>query len=73
MTIINNLDNSEIEKLYDPCIESKYIKISRHKKMTLTTRKLDEIHADLWGPYDPLLLSGKTYVGLLLDEFTQKS
>lgn len=41
--------------------------------MTPTIRKLQEIHVDLWGPYDPPLLSGRTYVGLLLDEFTQKS
>ena len=41
--------------------------------MTPTTRKLEEIHADLWGPHDLPSLSGRTYVGLLLDEFTRKS
>ena len=40
MVIINNLDSSEIEKLCDLYIESKYTKIVRHKKMTPTTRKL---------------------------------
>ena len=41
--------------------------------MILTTRKLQKIHADLWGPHNPPLLSGRIYVSLLLDEFTCKS
>ena len=41
--------------------------------MTPTTRKLQEIHDDLWGPHDPPSISGKHYVGLILDEFIQKS
>ena len=72
MAIINNLDSSEIKKLCDPCIESKYIKIVRYKKMT-PTGKLQEIHADLWESYDPLLLSRKPSVSLLFDKFKQKS
>ena len=70
IVIINNPNSSEIEKLCDPCIESKHTKVVRHKEMTLTTKKLQEIHADLWGPYNPPLLLRKTYVGLLLDKFT---
>ena len=41
-----NPDQS-VEQLCNPYIESKYTKIVRHKKMTLTTRKLKKIHADL--------------------------
>ena len=41
--------------------------------MTPTTRKLQEVHADLWGPHDPASISGKNYVALLLDKFTRKS
>ena len=41
--------------------------------MTLTTRRLQEIHADLWGLHKPASISGKNYVMLLLDEFTRKS
>lgn len=40
-------DSNEIEKLYDPCIESKHIKIIRHKRMTPTNHKLQKIHANL--------------------------
>ena len=69
MAIINDPNSSEIEKLCDLCIESKYTKIVRYKKLTPTTRKLQKIHADLWELHDPLLLLEKTYIGLLLDEF----
>ena len=46
-----------VDQLGDPCIESKHTKIVRNKKITLTTRKLQEIYADLWGPHNLLLLS----------------
>ena len=72
MTSTINHDDS-IEQLCDPCIENKHTKIVRHKRMIPTTRKLQKIHADLWGPHNLPSLSRKTYVGLLLDEFTQKS
>ena len=73
MGIINNPDSSEIKKLFDPCIESQHKKIVRHKKMTTTARNLQEIHANLLGAHKPLLLLGKTYNGLLFNEFIQKS
>ena len=40
MTIINDVNSSEIKKLCELYIEIKYTKIVRHKKMTPTTRKL---------------------------------
>lgn len=73
ITSTSNIDSNDvIEQLYDSCIESKYTKIVRHKKITLTTHRLQEIHADLWGPHNPPLLSKKIYVGLFLSEFTCK-
>lgn len=39
--------NTNIEKLCNLCIKSKYTKIVKHKKMTFVTRKLQEIYADL--------------------------
>lgn len=62
-----------VKQLCNFFIESKYTKIVKHKKMTLTTRKLKKIYANLWGPYDQFLLLEKIYVGLFLDEFTHKS
>ena len=47
MAIINDYDNSEIEKLFDTYIENKNTIIVRHKKMTLTTKMLQKIYADL--------------------------
>ncbi len=73
--IINKIidTSSETAELYDACIESKHTRIVKTKSMTPTTRRLQEIHADLWGPHDPPSLSGRNYVALLLDEFTCKS
>ena len=72
MTSTTDHDDS-VKQLCDSCIESKYTKIVMHKKMTPTIRKLQKIYADVWGPHNPLSPSRKTHVGLLLDEFTQKS
>ena len=40
--------------------------------MTLITRRLQEVHADLWGSYKLAFISYKSYIALLLDEFTRK-
>lgn len=40
--------------------------------MTPTTHKLEEIHADLCKLHDPSLLSEKTHIDLLLNEFIYK-
>lgn len=62
-----------MEKFYEAYIESKYIRIIKSKKMTPITRRLQEIHADLWSPHKSSFILGKNHVALLLDEFTQKS
>lgn len=62
-----------IEDLCNTCIESKHTRIVKHKPMTPTVQKLEEIHANLWGLHKPPSISGKSYVGLLLDEHIQKS
>ena len=41
--------------------------------MTPTTKKLQEVHANLLGPHEPVFILAKSYVALLLDEFTCKS
>lgn len=64
--------NDNIEQLCDPCIEKKHTKNIRHKKMTLTTGRLQEINADLWELHNLSSLLRKFYVGLLLDKFTCK-
>lgn len=59
-------------ELCDACIESKHTRIVKSKRMTPTTRRLQEIHADLWGPHDLPSLSGRNYIALFLYEFTRK-
>ena len=66
-----NIDG--VEELCEACIKSKHTKIVKSKRMTPTTWRLQEIHADLWGPHKPASISGKNYVALLLDKFTHKS
>ncbi len=41
--------------------------------MTPTTSKLEEVHADLWGPHDPPSQSGSTYAAILICEHTRKT
>ena len=62
-----------VEELCKACIESKYTRIVKSKKMTLTTKRVQKVHAVLWGPHKPVSSSKKNYVALLLDEFTRKS
>lgn len=62
-----------IEYLCDICIESKHISIIKHKAITLTVRRLEEIYVNLWDLYNLSSILRKIYVGLLLDKYTQKS
>lgn len=41
--------------------------------MTPTTTKLEEVHADLWGPHDPPSQSGSVYVAILMCKHTRKT
>ena len=74
-TLINQVidSNNVVKQLCNPCIESKYMKIVKYKKITPTTRKLQEIHVDLWESHNLFSLSGKTYIDLYLDKFICKS
>lgn len=41
--------------------------------MTVTTSKLEEVHADLWGPHNPPSRSRDTYSAILMCEHTRKT
>lgn len=76
LTLVNKVIKHNlrvIEKLCKTCIESKHIRIVRSKKITTTTRKLQEVYADLQGPHKPTCISAKNYKTILLHEFTRKS
>ena len=40
--------------------------------MTAISRKLKEVHADLWGPHDPSSQLGSQYAAILMYEHTWK-
>lgn len=74
-TIINKVTDidKKIAKLCDTCIENKYTRIVKAKRIILITRKFQEIYADLLGLYNSCSLSSRNYIALLLDEFIRKS
>lgn len=41
--------------------------------MSAATKKLEEVHADLWGPHEPPSRSGNSYSAILLCENTRKT
>ena len=73
--IKSSIDNNNIlDKLYTPCVGSKSTRvIRRNKSMTPITHKLEEVHADLWGPHDPPSQSGSTYAAILMCKHTRKT
>lgn len=75
-TTINKVSENDlkyIEQLCKTFIKSKYTRIIKSKKMTLITRRLQEVHADLWGSYKPASILRKNYVALLLNISIRKS
>lgn len=68
---IENLSES-VKKLCKAYIKSKYTRIVKSKKMTLTTKRLQEIHANLWSLHKLVSISGKNYISILFNKFTRK-
>lgn len=63
-----------LDKLCAPCVGSKLTRVvRRNKSMTPTTSKLEEVHADLWGPHDSPSQSGSAYAAILMCEHTRKT
>lgn len=61
------ITKSDFDNLYIPCISSKQTWTMIHKPMTKVKKKLKEVNINLWGLYNPLLLSGNIYMAILLD------
>lgn len=60
-------DDNEMNKLCVPCVESKSTQVvRRNKTMTPTTKKLEKVHADLWGPHNPPSQSGSVYTAIFM-------
>lgn len=60
-------DINSLEELYETCIKSKYIRIIKSKKMTLITRRFQDIDTNLWDPHKLASILNKNYIALLLD------
>lgn len=76
MYIIQPLFNKIIESIKDLCntsIKSTYTKIVKYKAITPTIQKLKKIYINFWGLHDPLFISKKNYISLLLNKYIQKS
>lgn len=67
----NNLDN--LDKLCTLYVSSKSTRVVRqNKSITVTTKKLEEVHADLWGPHDPSSCFGSIYSTILICKHIRK-
>lgn len=64
---------SDFDKICKPCIRSKQIcVIYRQNSRTSTNKKLKEVHANIWGLYDPTSLSENIYAAILICTKTKK-
>lgn len=66
--------NSDFDYICGPCVGSKSTQVVIwNKSMTLTRERLEEVHADLWGPHYPASWSGNTYATILICKHSQKT
>lgn len=60
-------DDNEINKLCASCVKSKFTQVVRQNKtMIPTTKKLEKVHANLWGPHNPPSQSRSVYTAILI-------
>ena len=57
----------------EPCVASKQTRIVHHEPMRPTTRLLERVHSDLWGPHDPPSFADSSYGAILIDDWSRKS
>lgn len=73
-TLETSAIDPDLEKLCTTCVASKSTRtVKRHKSMTPASEKLEEVHADLWGPHEPPSRSGNVYAAILMCERTRKT
>lgn len=67
-------DPDSLDKLCTPCVGSKSTRVVRqNKSATITTNKLEKVHANLWGLHNPPSRSGSTYTAILMCEHIRKT
>ncbi len=66
--------NSDFDHICGLCVGSKSTRVVIwNKNMTPTKEKLEEVHADLWGPHHPASRSKNTYAAILMCEQSRKT
>lgn len=67
-------NNDLLDKLCISCVGSKSTWVVRqYKLMTPTSNKLEEVHVDLWGSYDPPSQSRSIYLIIFMCKHLQKT
>ena len=68
------IKDSNLNSLYLPYITSKQMQVViRNMPMTKADDKLNKVYIDLWKPYYPASVGGKTYATFFLNKKTQKT
>lgn len=66
--------NSNFDHICGPCVGSKSTRVVIwNKSMTPTKERLEEVHADLWGPHYPASRPGNNYTAILMYEHSRKT
>lgn len=66
--------NSDFDHICGPCVGNKSTQVVIwNKSMTPIRERLEEVHADLWGPHYPASRSGNTYAANLMCEHSRKT
>ena len=58
--------------VYKPCVESKQIRVIWHNELCSMSRKLEQVHVDLWEPHDLTFFRENSYTADLTDDFMRK-
>lgn len=66
-TIFQATKTNILDKIYVPCVKSRLTEtLKQNKSMTTITNKLEDVHTDFWGPYDPFSQSENIYTAILI-------
>lgn len=63
-----------LDKLYTSCMRKKPICVIRQNKSIIAiTKKLENVHMNLWSPHNPFFQSRNIYIAILIWEHTCKT
>jgi hypothetical protein len=62
-----------LKELYEVYIISKSVRVLNRKASEHSTKLLERVFSDFWGPYSTPGLAGKLYILTFTDDYTRKS